>query len=132
MQNIKLFIGVFVLFAYVGIGVFGLFEFNHTPESPMVNCPYANNSFSVCGNSLDHIINWQQFSNIIFPSLFTSLFLILGMVLYFFSKQKSLNQKEYFYKWEYYLNDKKYQIHSNKIIRWLSLFENSPSFSYKT
>lgn len=128
----KLFIGVFVLLAYVGIGVFGLFEFNHTPESSMANCPYSENSFSVCGNSLDHIINWQQFSNIIFPSLFTLLFLILGMVLYFFSKQKSLNQKEYFYKWKYYLNDKKYQIHSNKIIRWLSLFENSPSFLYKT
>ncbi|MEK7565102.1 MAG: hypothetical protein AAB501_02600 [Patescibacteria group bacterium] len=133
MQNIKLLTGVSVLLllAYISIGVFGLFEFNHTPETPMVNCPYAENSFSVCENSLSHINNWRQFSNITLPLLFVFSILILGMVLYFLGKQKFLNQKQYFYKWKFYLDNRKRYTYPDRIIKWLSLFENSPSFSYK-
>ena len=108
-----------------------MFELSHATEMPMANCPYAQNSFSVCENSLDHINNWQQFSNITFPSLFTFLLLTFGLVLYFYGKQNFLNQKQYFYKWKYYLDNKKLYSYSNRIIKWLSLFENSPSLSYK-
>ena len=131
LYNAKLFFGFFVLLTYISIGVFGLFELSHATEMPMANCPYAQNSFSVCENSLDHINNLQQFSNITFPSLFTFLLLTFGLVLYFYGKQNFLNQKQYFYKWKYYLDNKKLYSYSNRIIKWLSLFENSPSLSYK-
>jgi hypothetical protein len=128
LHNIKLFLGLFVLLAYISIGVFGLFRFSHNSETPMANCPYAQNSFSVCENSLNHINNWRQFSNVIFPSfLFLFSFLFFGLVLYFFSKQNLLNKKQYFYKWKYYLDNKKLFACPNRIIKWLSLLENSPS-----
>jgi hypothetical protein len=127
-KNTKLFIGIFIVIAYVGIGVFGLFEFNHITETPMTNCPYTENGFSVCDNSLDHINNWQQFSNTTFPVLFIFLSLFLGVVLYFSNKQNFLNLKQYFYKWRYYLDSKKSFNSLNKIVKWLSLLENSPAF----
>ncbi len=131
LHNTKLFLGLFVLFAYISIGVFGLLKFNHMSEKPMPNCPYTENGFSVCDNNLDHINNWHQFSNIIFPSLLVFLLLILGIILYFFDKRNFLNQKQYFYRWKYYLYNKKLYTYPNRIIKWLSLLENSPSLSYK-
>ena len=132
LYNLKLFLSFFVLLAYISIGVFGLFKLDHMTETPMVNCPYAQNGYALCENSLNHINNWQQFTNTTFSSFYIfSLLIILGIVLYFFGKQNFLNQKQYFYRWKYYLNNKKLYSYSNKIIKWLSLFENSPSLSYK-
>ncbi len=131
LYNIKL-LGLFLLLAYVSIGVFGLFKFNHMSEKPMVNCPYTQNSFSLCQNSLAHINNWKQYSNTIFPSLFVFLFLTLGTVLYFFDKRKFFNQTlRFFYRWKYYLDNKKLYTFPTGITKWLSLFENSPSFVSK-
>jgi len=56
--------------------------------------------------------------------------LILGIILYFFGKQDFLNQKKHFYRWKYYLDNKKLYSYSDTITKWLSLFENSPSLSY--
>ena len=84
LHNIKLFVGIFVLFVYVSIGIFGLIQFNHMVETPMINCPYAQNGSSLCENSLEHINDWRQFSNAIFYSLLILSFLILGLSLYFF------------------------------------------------
>ena len=134
-RNIKLFLGFFVLITFLSIGVFGLLQFNHidhSVETPMINCPYSENGYSICENTLDHIAKWQQFLNVIFPSLLIFSLLILGIVLYFFGKQNFLNQKQYFYKWKYYLDDTKSYTYQERIIKWLSLFENSPSFSYRT
>ena len=114
------------MLAYISIGIFGLFRFSHMSETPMVNCPYSQNSFSVCEDSLDHINKWLQFSNVIPSSLFV--FLFLGLILYFFNKQNFLNQRQYFCKWKYYLDNKKLLACPNRIIKWLSLLENSPSF----
>lgn len=130
LKNKKLFIGIFILLAYISIGIFGLFKFNHMTPVPMINCPYAQDSYSVCENSLDHINNWRQFSNTIFTSLFIFSLLILGIVLYFFGKENLFNQKQYFYKWKYYLNNKKLYTFQKRVIKWLSLFINSPSLSY--
>lgn len=126
-RKIKLFIGIFILLAYISIGVFGLLQFNHVSETPMMNCPYSENSFSLCENSFDHINNWRQFSNVIPSSLF--IFLFLGLILYFLCKQNFLNQRQYFYKWKYYLDNKKLLACPNRIIKWLSLLENSPSIN---
>ena len=130
IRNIKLLIGVCVLLAYMGIGIFGLFEFSHANEMPMENCPYAQNGYSLCENSFDHINNWRQFSNTTFSALFILSLLILGIILYFYNKRNFLKQNQYFYRWKYRLYDKKLNNYDNKIIKWLSLFENSPSFSY--
>ena len=130
LHNIKLFVGIFVLFVYVSIGIFGLIQFNHMVETPMINCPYAQNGSSLCENSLEHINDWRQFSNAIFYSLLILSFLILGSSLYFFNKQFFFNQKPtLFYKWILYLDNKKLYKQPNRIIKWLSLLENSPSFS---
>ena len=129
-RNIKLFLGVSILFAYVSIGIFGLFQFNHMAEKPMINCPYAQNGYAVCSNGFDHINDWRQFFNAIFPSLLTFSFLVLGLILYSFSKRNFFNeQSKLFLKWEYYLDNKKLYTYPNKIIKWLSLLENSPSFN---
>jgi len=127
LRNLKLFIALFIFLAYMGIGIFGLFQFSHVSGVPMANCPYSKNSFSVCDNSLGHINNWRQFSNTIFPSLFIFSLLIFGIILYFLNKRNFLNQKQYFYKWKYYLYNKKLDTSPNRIIKWLSLLENSPA-----
>jgi hypothetical protein len=127
LRNIKLFIGISILIAYISIGIFGLFTSNHVASTPMANCPYAQNSYSICENSFSHINDWRQFSNVIFPSLFIFSFLILGIILYFFNEQNFFNQKQYFYEWKYYLDNKKSYSFQNRIIKWLSLLENSPS-----
>ena len=134
LRNIKLLIGVSILFAFVSIGVFGLLQFNHTihsTEAPMTNCPYGQNGFSLCESNFDHINNWRQFSNVIIPALFIFSLLILGIVFSLFNKQNFLNQKQYFYKWKYYLYDKKLYKYQEKITKWLSIFENSPPLSYR-
>ena len=128
-RNIKLFRGFFILFAYISIGVFGLFKFGHTNKMPMANCPYSQNSYSICENNFDHINNWRQFSNTIFSSLFIFSFLIFLIIFYFFNQRNFLRQKQHFYKWKYYLYNKKLDIYPNRIIKWLSLFENSPSIN---
>ena len=122
-----------LIFSFIGIAVFGLLQFSHashTPEAPMINCPYAENSYSICQSSLDHIKNWRQFSNVIIPSLSIFSLLVLGIVLYLFGKQNLLKQNQYFYKWKYFLYDQKLHTYKERIIKWLALFENSPSLSY--
>lgn len=131
LYNAKLFISVFVLLVYISIGVFGLVQFNHMPETPMINCPYAQNNYSICENSLDHINNWRQFSNVTFASLFILSLLLFGIILYFLNQKNFLNQKQYSYKWKYYLYNKKLYTYPQEIIKWLSLFENSPSLQLK-
>lgn len=129
LRNTKLFIGVSLLLLYISIGVFGLFQFHHTTEMPMVNCPYADNAYSICDSTLAHVNNWRQFSNVISPSFFIFSILILGIVLYLVTKHNFLNQKQYFYKWKYYLYNQKLAKYPDRIIKWLSLLENSPAFS---
>ncbi len=133
LVNKKLFIGVFILLAYIGIGVFGLFHFSNMSEMSMTNCPYSENGFAVCDNSLEHINNWQQFSNVVVPSLFIISFLLLGFALYFFYTQ-TVPQEELLilnrFRSRFRFADIILKTSQRSIIRWLSLFENSPSFSY--
>ena len=133
LRNQNLFIGVFIFIAFMGIGVFGLLPFTHSPhgvDMPMVDCPYADGGYSLCESTLEHVKNWQQFSNVIFPSLFI-LFLIFGIVWYYFNSNL-ITEAKYFYRRKYYLNDEKLYSYQEKITKWLSLFENSPSFALKT
>jgi len=130
LHNKKLFIGAFILLAYISMGVFGLLQFGHVSEMPMEDCPYTQNTSAICGNSIDHINNWHQFSNVILSSVFVSFLLIFGMVLYFFDKQHFLSQQpRLFYKWKHYWDVQKFYSHFNQLNKWLSLFENSPSLS---
>lgn len=132
LVNKKLFIGAFILLAYIGIGVFGLFNFTHSVEMPMVNCPYVDGGSSVCDNSLAHINNWQQFSNVIVPAFFLLTFLVLGIALYFlFTRNFFKNLLRLSYVWRFYIKKKISHISLRKITRYLSLFENSPSFAFK-
>lgn len=127
LSNTKFFIGIFVLLVYTGIGVFGLLQFGHMTEKPMIDCPYAPGLFSICENSFIHISNWQQFSNVIFPTLIIFSLLMLGIILFFYNQQNFFKQIKYFYRWKYFLYDKELCTYDNKIIKWLALFENSPS-----
>ena len=117
LRKIKLSFGFFVLFAYVSMGVLGLFKFNHTMETFMPDCPYAQSGYALCTNHLDHINAWQQFSNVIMSPLALFSLLALGVVLYFLNKQHLLKHKKYFYRWEYYLkdNDKLFSFKEKKV-----------------
>ncbi len=126
LKHIKLFIGLLALLAYIGIGVFGLFQLGHISEMPTANCSYSVNNFSICENSIRHIDHWHQFSNITLASLFIFSVFMLGIVLYFLSYHKFLNQNQYFYRWKYYIDYQKSLNYLHKIITWLSRFENSP------
>ena len=124
-------IGAFVLMAFIGVGVFGLLSFGHADngaEAPMADCPYTESGSAICENTLDHIAGWQQFSNIIYPSLFV--LLVLAGILYFIGKQNFSNQGQRFFRRKSYLHNKKLHSYQEDIIKWLALFENSPSFSY--
>ncbi len=127
LNKTKLFTGIFILLAYISIGVFGLFQFSHASDMPMVNCPYSVGSSSLCENTISHIEHWRQFSNTTFSPLFIFSLLILGIILYIFNKWSFLNKELHlFYKWKYYIDNKKLYAYRYKIIKWLSLFENSP------
>ncbi len=130
LHKLKSLTGVFVVLAFVSMSVFGLFGLSHMDGAPMMNCPYAQGGSSICENSLGHINDWRQFSNTTFSTLLIFSLLILGAVLYFLNKQDFLNQKQHFYRWKYYFNNEKSYFYTQKITKWLSLFENSPSFSF--
>ncbi|MDO8569434.1 MAG: hypothetical protein Q7R89_01455 [bacterium] len=99
-------------------------------KTSMVDCPYTQNNYSLCENSLDHINNWRQFSNIIFPFLLALPLLILGIILYFFD-HNFFDREKHFYKWKYYRHNKQIYTYQQEILRWLSLFENSPPFLHR-
>ena len=132
LRNLKLSLGIFVLLAYMSIGIFGLFQWNHTAEMPMENCPYTQNGYAICANTLDHIAKWQQFSSAIFPTLLLLSALALGMILFFLNQEKYFGQDQNFYRWKYYLNNKKPYSPEEGMVKWLSLLENSPSFLTRT
>ena len=119
----KSFIAIFILLAYISIGVFGLFQFNHTTGMAMADCPYTQGSFSVCSSNLEHIDHWHKFSNTTFTSFFILALLILGIILYFLDTQDFFDT--HFYKWKYYLKIK-LSTYLAIITKWLSLFEHSP------
>lgn len=97
---------------------------------PMANCPYAVGSFSVCDDSISHIEHWRVFSNTTFTPLFIFSLLILGMILYVFTKRSFFDKEHHlFYKWKYYIDNKISYAYLEKIVKWLSLFENSPPVS---
>src|SRR3989344_5703766 len=132
LHRLKSLAGVFVLLAFISMGVFGLLQFNHADHSvgaPMANCPYTGSGYSICQNTLNHINNWRQFSNTIIPSLFAFLLLVSGILLYFVIGRSILLLNPDFLRWKHYLNDKKPYTPRETIIEWLSLFENSPSFA---
>src|SRR3989344_6074823 len=120
-SNTKLLIGFFALIAFISIGVFGLFQFNHAihpVETPMSNCPYTANGYSICQSTLNHINNWQQFSNITITSLFVFLLLISGFILYFIGKLRLPHFRPALSRWKHYLNNKKTYIPGEEFIKW--------------
>lgn len=124
----KLLISLLVLSAFISVGILGLLQMSHSSTTaPMANCPYSLNAFSVCSNDFEHINNWQQFSNVVFPSLLVLSLLIFGTILYFLDKRNILQTQEYFYTWKYRLYSQKLYECPNRVIKWLSLLENSPS-----
>lgn len=127
----KLLFSVVILSTYLMVGVLGLFALAHMSEMPMANCPYAFDSFSLCQNNLDHINNWHQFSNFVFPDLSVLVFLTLGIILYFINTKDLFNSLiKSFFQWKYYLDNRVSSFYRRIVAKWLSLFENSPSFLY--
>ncbi|MEX2029216.1 MAG: hypothetical protein WD963_01915 [Candidatus Paceibacterota bacterium] len=129
-RNNNFVVSIFVLIAFLAIGVFGLLPFthrSHTTEVPMMNCPYAENGYAICESNFDHINNWQQFSNVTLSALFV-LFLVFALIWFF--NYDFFNREKYFYQRRYYLDNKNLYLYEEIITKWLSLFENSPSLSY--
>lgn len=125
LANRKLFIGLLILTAFVGAGVFGMLSFSHAAEMPMADCPYAIDSYSVCESNLNHIAGWQEFSNVVLPLIF--ILLVLAGVSHFLGRDL-FGTKRHFYRRKD--SDLKKYFHTEAILKWLSLFENSPSLAY--
>ncbi len=135
LRGAKFFIkllGFLIFFAYMSAGIFGLLQFSHTSEMPMANCPYAQGAFSLCSNNFKHIDNWQEFSNVVSSSVFAFLILTLGIIFYFLEKINFSNLARNFYKRISYLRNNNLHKYLSEIIKWLSLFENSPSPLHRT
>lgn len=127
-KNIKIFLGSFLLLAYISMGIFGLLHVSHMGGMPMTNCPYTENNLTLCDNGLRHINNWRQFSNVpLSVNILTLSLLLTGVFLYVLSQLYLLNQKRQLYKWKHFSQDKNLYTPKNRIISWLSLFEHSPS-----
>lgn len=127
LQNKKSLISIIVLFIYIIISIFSLISFVHTNEMPMEHCPYAQGGYTVCKTNFEHINSWYQFSNIILPTIFILITLILFAVL--FLNKKFLFNELSFFRWNFCLEKKYLNLKQEKITKWLSLFENSPSFN---
>ena len=123
--NGKFLIGLLILLAFAGVGVFGLLNFDHLSGAPMPDCPYTQNSFSLCENSLNHIAAWQKFSSVVLPLIFA--LLILAGIFYSLD-QNLFNTGQNFYRRRD--TDAKKYFYTGTILKWLSLFENSPSLAY--
>lgn len=129
LSGTKSFIGIFVLLAFISIGVFGLLQFTHSADMPMANCPYSPNSFSICENTLGHIGQWQNFLSVILPALFV--LLLAGAILFYFKKLPDfLDVRFCFLRRKYVRNNEKLYSPRREGIKWLSLLENSPSLAY--
>ena len=124
LTNRKLIIGLLILTAFVGIGVFGLAAGSHLPGTPMPDCPYAPGGFALCADTLQHIANWQEFSSIVVPFVFV--LLVLAGATYFLN-QNLLNPEQRSYRRKN-LDAEKY-FYTGTILKWLSLLENSPSLA---
>lgn len=123
----NLIIGVIIFLAFFSTAIFGLVQFEHKNGTPMVNCPYAESGSSFCQNVLEHVKNWQQFSNVLISSFFALLF-ALGMFLHVIRGAASSRFR--FLRRQYYFHTKKLSKYWSDITSWLSLFENSPSFCH--
>lgn len=119
----KLFIGGFLLLIYISIATFGLYQLGHSAEMSKGECPYMQNSYALCNNSFGYINGWQQFSNVVINPIFILAILVVSSYLYII-KKLPIN----FYKRRLFVSNKKTYLYFHKIIRWLSLFENSPQF----
>ncbi|MFA7192296.1 MAG: hypothetical protein WC089_03305 [Candidatus Paceibacterota bacterium] len=129
-KHIPILIATFALMGYLFVSMFGLLQFDRTAGVMMDNCPYTQNNYSICENVFDHINNWQQFSNVIIPASFLSVLLAFVIIFFFINRKDFLQQVlRLFYRWKYYLYNKKFNTRLYKVIKWLSLFENSPSLA---
>lgn len=120
MEAMK-YLGAILLVGFIGMAIFGLLQFGHADDAPMVNCPYAEGGFALCDNSLGHINNWQQFLNVIFPTI---LVLALAVAVIYFTPD--FNPPKYFYRYKFDFRPK--FAYSQNITKWLALHENSPTF----
>lgn len=137
MKDSKSSLSILILFAIVFIAVFGVFSMNMAMEHGQ-GCwaSVANNV--VCPESLSplasvnfHFQALEKFSLAVFQNSW-SLFLLLALVFFvfvkiFISKQNLI--RNYFYSIFRYAN-LIFKLSYSKFIYWLSLLENSPSFSY--
>lgn len=120
-SNTKSIIGIFVLFTFLYAGVLGLVSFSHGAGMPMANCPYTTNGYSICDSNLNHVDNWQKFLSVTLSAL-----VVLLLAVAFFCLVGSHNVLNTPFRFSKLENEKLYSPR-NKIIKWLSLLENSPS-----
>lgn len=121
MKPVSFLLRLVLLLGFAGMAVFGLLQFSHAGEMPMINCPYAEGGFALCDNGLNHISNWQQFLNVIFPVVL-ALVLALGLAV---AVKDFLNPEKYFYR--YRSEPQPVFAYSQYLTKWLALHENSPS-----
>ncbi|MFZ3011422.1 MAG: hypothetical protein WA060_00250 [Minisyncoccia bacterium] len=128
-----------LIVSFVGIAFFGFTVFAHGMNSSDNNCVTSPIDGTVCPTSivamtLHHISSLQTLLTSVTPSM-SSLLMLLAFILLVSVSIFQLYKNLLFPKLEL-LRKRLHDLETNlsyskqKIISWLSLFENSPSFSY--
>jgi len=128
-----------LLIGFIGFSVLGFISMNHDMNHSSFGCvPFAIGGvlcpLGLADMAFHHIAAFQGFSNFLLPFSDVALdilyFLFLFVVLYLIIKNWSLgrfNQQNYFQK--LYANTSSvFDVYATKTMRYLALFENSPSF----
>jgi len=141
-MTIMKYITLSLLIGFVAIGTFGFGFMNHDEGHITSNCIASVIDKVTCLQSdlavaLHHINAYQTFSQATPSSFYISLALILGLFVVGYIFLKNLLSKNLLTPSPQLLRHKQnepelYLHQSRKIIKWLSLFESSPSLFYTT
>lgn len=130
-------IAIFVFIAFMSMFVFGITSITNMnmDQNANNNCPIALGGDSTCPpglleTTIHHLSIYQSFFNIFISEnvfLLASLIIFLAF-LYLFNKRLIFEFNILDFSRCLYPKKKFRSFKSRKIIKWLSLFENSPSF----
>jgi len=123
---------LFFLIIFLSVIFFGLSIVTHNLDENMTKgCPFPSFKMFVCPqniliSTIHHLSEYNSFLNV--PITYNLVFLIIfSIAIYIFKHDRDLFLPK-FQQWVIYLHNPQVIFSDNqKILRWLSFFENSPS-----
>ena len=131
----KKIITLLILASFVTLLIFGIFTMMHSPDGQMLSeCPFsfvgtANCIQNTLATTIHHISSYQSFLNVTVDygsiTLLASLLIFAGLFSILFTDPDIFKLNAFVKRGSY--NTPQISSGVRKIIRWLSLLENSPS-----